>query len=53
MRGILLTQSNWNSLLTPSHRRGRRFFAGGDFPLADRRPAFGAEIIENLFVRQN
>jgi len=53
MRGILLTQSNWSSPLTPSHRCGHRFFAGDDFPLADRRPALGAEIIENLFVRQN
>src|SRR5260370_16389008 len=41
----------------PAISRGDRFrhhlFAGSDFPLADRRPAFGAEIIEDLSVGQN
>jgi hypothetical protein len=32
---------------------GRHFFADADFALADRGTALGAEIIENLFFRQD
>jgi len=41
----------------PAISRGDRFrhhfLAGSDFALSDRRPAFGAEIIEDLAVGQN
>jgi hypothetical protein len=45
---------NGNALAISCGQRFRRqFFAGSDFTLSDRRPALGAEIIEDLAVGQN
>jgi hypothetical protein len=47
----LSKRSKWNSNLPPRlHRPGHHFFSGGNFTLPNRRAAFGAEVIENLFV---
>src|SRR5262245_61633800 len=46
--------SKWNANLSPwLHRLGHHFLAGGNFALANRRAALTAEVIEDLFVRQN